>query len=622
MSALLVEAGHGRTVGRAVLAVPTASVELAGGGEAALAQPATVFPLHRPVVDGERVHLLRGYAWGRGGLPADEPAAEALVLDMGRALARDGHLFPDGREWSGLFTLCTITPDAVLVASDPSGLLPVYLWAEPGRALVCSHERVLARAVGASADLRGVVQTAAYGYTVGDRTLHQGVSQLHAGSSAVIDRRTGTISVFDHPGLYGPVAGARTVDDLADELWGEYLEGIERMSVRPRRAGMLMSGGFDTRLVALGLARAGDPLVALTIGDPDNHEVGVARRVAELSGATWAHRTAQPDLDGLEAVAADLLEQAESLCFPTCWFGGRELAARGAETLSTGYGGETLIGGQGFGLYLGAPTRHQRLADVVRRSTNRAAAGVPRAELSPAAVGRTIDLIAHHHQEGLERLANRVPPDLLGVVQAELGLIGAEVEAEVQRYLRAGPTAVEQLAERFLLEHHVRKHFGRQELTLDAVLPVLLPTLSTGLLLACSTADPDLKVDHRAYLRMVRRHFGAFARIPTSNVPVRLDLPGPVLWTARSARAMWDDRQTALQQRTHGERGRRFGWSNYEVWARQSTLFDQLPRLIAPWLIDPAWLERKLAKQASWEERFFSGQEHLVFATISGLVEP
>ena len=49
---------------------------------------------------------------------------------------------------------------------------------------------------------------------------------------------------------------------------------------------------------------------------------------------------------------------------------------------------------------------------------------------------------------------------------------------------------------------------------------------------------------------------------------------------------------------------------------------DQLPRLIAPWLIDPAWLQRKLAKQASWQERFFSGQEHLVFATVSGLVEP
>ena len=121
---------------------------------------------------------------------------------------------------------------------------------------------------------------------------------------------------------------------------------------------------------------------------------------------------------------------------------------------------------------------------------------------------------------------------------------------------------------------------------------------------------------------MIRRHFGAYARIPTSNVPVRLDLPEPVLWAARSARAVWADRQTALQQRTHGAKGRRHGWSNYEVWARSSTVFDQLPRLIAPWLIDPAWLQRKLAKQSSWQERFFSGQEHLVFATVSGLVDP
>ena len=91
---------------------------------------------------------------------------------------------------------------------------------------------------------------------------------------------------------------------------------------------------------------------------------------------------------------------------------------------------------------------------------------------------------------------------------------------------------------------------------------------------------------------------------------------------ARTGRALWDDRQVKLQQQTRGEKGRRFGWSNYEVWARESEIFDALPRLIAPWLIKPDWLEKKLATQLSWSERFYSGQDHLVFATISGMVDP
>jgi hypothetical protein len=619
VSGLLIIAGPGFP---ATATLPGSAVTTTFGVDTrvSLAQQPSVFPVDRPVPDGDAVHLLRGSAWGPGGVPPDAARAEGLVRAMGRQLIEDGHLFPDGHRWSGLFTLVSVTADAVLVASDPSGLYPLYLWARPGRVAVSSHERVLARAVAAPADLRGVVQTAAFGYAIGDRTLHQGIRQLPAGSSVRIDRRSGQVTRRDHPALYGPVDPAPSVDELADELWSLYTRGVEQMTTRPGRAGMLMSGGFDTRLVSLGFSRVARPVVGLTIGDPDNHEVAMAERLARLSGATWTRRTAQPDLDGLESAAAAMLEQAESLCFPTCWFGGRELADLGATTLSTGYGGETLLGGQGYGQYLGTPSRQERLLAVGRRSVGRAPDR--RGPLDAAAVRQTIDAITASHRASLLVLANRVPPDLLAVVHAEQGLIEAEVEAEVHRYLAVGPTAVEQLAERFLLEHHVRKHFGRQELTLDAVRPLLLPTLDTALVLACSTAEPHLKVDHRTYLRMVRRHFGAYARIPTSNVPVRLDRPEPVLWAARSARAVWDDRQTALQQRTHGAKGRRHGWSNYEVWARRSTVFDQLPRLIAPWLIDPGWLQRKLAKQSSWQERFFSGQEHLVFATVSGLVEP
>lgn len=604
----------------ASLPFPATSVTVPGGAVAMSGQQTSVFPLGAPVGDGGAVHLLRGAAWGPGGTPGSETEARSLVTDWGRQLLAEGSLEIDGLQRSGVFALCSASAESIVVVSDPSGIYPVYLWARPGRAVVSSHERVLARAVGAPADLRGVVQTAAFGYAIGERTLHGGVRQLPAGASARIDVRSGAVTIVDHPTHYGPIRSGDSLDALADEVWEAYRRGVGDLTTHGGPAGLLMSGGFDTRLVALGLAAVGRPLVALTIGDADNHEVHVAERVARLTGASWERRTARPDLDGLEEAAADLLAAAESLCFPTCWFGGRELRDRGATTLSTGYGGETVLGGQGYGTYVGATGRRARLLAAVRRGTTRQAPA--RHRLTGADVVSVTQAMTRFHRGELQRLTNRVGVDLVPVVTAELTLIAEEIEAEVDRYLRAGPTAVEQVAERFVFEHHVRKHFGRQELTLDAVLPVLLPTLSTDLLLRCARVEPDLKVDHRLYLRMVKRHFGPYARIPTSNVPVRLDLPGPVLWTARSARALWDDRQVKLQQRTRGERGRRFGWSNYEVWARESGLFDALPRLIAPWLIKPDWLERKLATQLSWQERVYSAQDHLVFATVSGMVDP
>ena len=119
---------------------------------------------------------------------------------------------------------------------------------------------------------------------------------------------------------------------------------------------------------------------------------------------------------------------------------------------------------------------------------------------------------------------------------------------------------------------------------------------------------------------MVRRHWGPFAAIPTSNVPVRLTSPAPVVWASRAARSMWDRYQTSLQMTSKGARGRRYGWSNYEIWARKSTFFDELPRLIDDRIISREWLARKLQKQRGWTEKFHSGQEYLTYLTIGGMV--
>lgn len=279
-----------------------------------------------------------------------------------------------------------------------------------------------------------------------------------------------------------------------------------------------------------------------------------------------------------------------------------------------------MLGGQGYGGYLGAGSRWERLAAVIDRGVRRK---IPeRRPLVSAEVALVTEAITRFHQRGLRRLTRSLGVDLIDVADSEVALVAEDIEKEVNRYLQSGPTAVEQVAERFLFEHHVRKHFGRQELTLDAVAPVLLPTVGTELLLHCTNIEPALKVEHRLYLRMIKRHLGPYAHIPTSNVPVRLDLPAPILWAARSARALWDDRQVRLQQETAGQRGHRFGWSNYEIWARESRLFDALPRLISPWLVNPEWLNTKLANEMSWTDRFYSGQDHLVLATISGLVDP
>lgn len=201
MSSLVVTCGS-VTVEPSSLPFPVRSADLDRNTRAMLGQEPSLFPHDSPVRDGDAVHLLRGVAWGREGIPRDEATAQALVMTWGRELLA-GTFLVDGISRSGMFTLCSVTRDTVIVSSDPTGIYPTYLWAQPGKVMISSHERVLARAVGATTDLRGVIQTAAFGYAIGERTLHNGVRQLAPGATARIDVPSGVITVTDHPTLYG-----------------------------------------------------------------------------------------------------------------------------------------------------------------------------------------------------------------------------------------------------------------------------------------------------------------------------------------------------------------------------------------------------------------------------------
>ncbi len=64
------------------------------------------------------------------------------------------------------------------------------------------------------------------------------------------------------------------------------------------------------------------------------------------------------------------------------------------------------------------------------------------------------------------------------------------------------------------MEHDVVKEHGRRELTLDMHAPLMLPLYDTAMLVRATNMDPRLKDDHRTYIRMARRHWGAFAWPP------------------------------------------------------------------------------------------------------------
>lgn len=599
----------------------TPAVFRSGDGRLALyaLQPGSFFPGEPVVFDRlrNRVFAIRGYVWADDGFPPDAEGARRALGAAGDRLIEHSELTLPS-DWGGLYNLVAVdlSEGVVAVAGDPSGLLNLYYARLPGGGLLfTSHIRPLARVLRAAFDPVSLVQFAGFHHMIGPRTLFRGIRLMHAGESIVLRPRSGDMTHRQQSRAYGPIVEYGSDNEAADALWADYENGVIQLRKGPGARGVLLSGGFDSRLVAAGFSAGGKPVVGVTFGDDGNAEVGIARRVAEITGArSIVHTPVEDCHPGLDRIRG-LIDRVESANFAYCETAARLLKEAGTVTAATGYGGETFLGGQAF-VFLGAAwSTGQRFRRAAGRSL-----GFPARFRTPVSEGSLDALqlrIAAYFRRALDRAGARMARDWRDAVESARRGLDDEVRAEIQRIALNRPGAVEQICERFWLEHHVLKHFGYQERTMFSVLPLAMPTLHHEFYVRCSNLPPERKVDHGIYLAMVRRKFGPLSGLPTSNIPLPLRSPEIALWIARALRAGRDNRRVRRQMQTRDGGPRRFGWSNFETWLRQGPFLEDVAGWVDPGLFDAEHLRAELERMRRWEERVFSGQDLLTLVTAS-----
>ncbi|MBX2990065.1 MAG: hypothetical protein KF749_02740 [Bacteroidetes bacterium] len=588
----------------------------------ALCQHDSYFPLASPFIDEhrKRIYALHGYIWDKSGFPPTPHEARATVARAGDRLIETGDALDS--YGGGLYTLAVVdlSERRLWITGDLSGILPLYYTTTGDGFLFSSHSKLLAEVLQRRLDRVGVVQTAAFHYSIGSRTLYEGVERLNPGETLCCSLDSNKVTKRQTSRVYGSLDAYRSDDEAADALWSDYIAGMQQLSKPPGKHGVLLSGGFDTRLVVRGFSEMGKEIAGVTFGEVDNHEVKIAQKVAALAGGrTRVHvpvEDCHPSSDRVE----QLVKQAESANFAYCETAASILSQEGVVSVSTGYGGETFLGGQAFAMLGSSYGSKRRLAFALSRSLGLRPSGFTTAVTS-ASLSEIKQAILVFHTRLLNRSAKWLASSWHSALdEARTGLEG-DIDAELTRFAVSGPETMQQMCERFWLEHHVLKHFGRQEFTLTAALPIVLPTVNSPFIRRCSNLNPSRKVDHGLYLRMVKRHFGHFAEVPTSNVPIRLTHPDFILWIARAFRARRDQQLVHEYIASRGKlNGHRAGWSEFESWMRNGPFFKSVSGMFDPNVFDIEYAQARSLHVLNWEERVYSGQDFLTPVTISGLI--
>jgi hypothetical protein len=176
--------------------------------------------------------------------------------------------------------------DEVAVGTDSFGMFAVYFAHRDGKTYVATSALVLANYLRATPSELGIKIFLRAGYHFGRVTNWEGIARVDPGSRLVFGASGPRYETYWRPEVDGAVAKMNLVEavrhccNVACATYAHVL-GPDRGTWAD------LTGGFDTRLLALLLRRAGVDFRSTTTGNDDNLDVRIAKRIAELGGWEW-----------------------------------------------------------------------------------------------------------------------------------------------------------------------------------------------------------------------------------------------------------------------------------------------------------------------------------------------
>jgi len=268
---------------------------------------------------GELEQLAGAYESLRGANGRQEVRAEGRahaclfgVEDVGSGITRTagswaavagrvyGTLPPEGslEQLDGQFALVLCDEDRgeTVVATDPFGLRSLYVARRDGKLYLSTSCLALAKHLRAAPDVFGLQVFLRAGYHFGARTSWQGIERLLPGTCLTIASERVSEHRYWRAAVDPDIARLTFPDTVANCLetaattYSRYLAGLPD-------AWIDLTGGYDTRLLALQLRAAGVGFLANTRGDPDDADREIAHELARAANWELLDLTSRPAWD-------------------------------------------------------------------------------------------------------------------------------------------------------------------------------------------------------------------------------------------------------------------------------------------------------------------------------------
>jgi asparagine synthetase B (glutamine-hydrolysing) len=401
---------------------------------------------------------------------------------------------------SGQFAAALWDEDAgvLVLVTDRLGTRPLYVSRTESLILAGSEQKaLLAAGADRRLDLDGAAQLLAYEHLLGERTLSAGIRLLPPATTTVVgmnsERRV------DRGAYRVAPADAVDVEECVDGF-GRLLE-VAVLRRRDHRTALALSGGLDSRCLAMIVGGRWPGSRAFVFGSPGTEEIERASAVARLCGLDRALIELEHGYVARDAAETVWLTEGQIRCFHSHHLGLRSLRRdHGITSLLVGYAGDVVVRTTSLASAVDRPRRIE-LVDAVHE---RLAVALDDDALARVLTRRFADELRDRAREGLSLvLGNLDGPD-------------------VARVLDFG-----------VQESYRRKVLPGAELYVDDVLH-RDPYVDDQLLDFLARVPVALRLGHTLQVAYIRR-VPALARVPNPKTGVAPALEGLRLAIARGA---------------------------------------------------------------------------------------
>lgn len=456
------------------------------------------------------------------------PMEEYLPILANRIIEKKCVLL--GKE-SGIFNIAVIDRESknVYLASDPGALFPLYYLVLSGNFIFFSHMYIFASVLDLSPDLTGVLTKLKFGYTLGSRTLYRSLFRINPGEIIEFDDSGEKIKIHKSEHYY-----SKYIDfgkQLLPETWNCLNSSISAMPLTSKRIGVMLSEGFDSRLIAGLFSKNGNQILTYTHGSSMTKGSQITFKVAQSLSSDYHFN---PLEEGLPPVGDSLRRQlflSDNLSVPYWIYANDYFSRCGVDRVSAGSALDSTLGGHAF-----FRPQRPRIKAVIQRYDEiiKQDFGL----LNDSYVEElSIDLLNIFERSCLssniqQSLFNYVNRDLISEFDSSFEEVNADFKGEI---LRVGENNLfpSQILLRLYLENRARKYSFGQELTLRINNKVIFPSYEQKTMRVLSSIHPKYKLQHKLYLSIVRNYLPDLFRIPNGGFGLPVKWPRLILESSR-----------------------------------------------------------------------------------------